>query len=525
MEAAPTEPPPGDAAQKKRKRPKPDAYLASIGDRKLKGRLRHTENLIAQSSKAAAKIGEWLAPAEAGTLEAEGVEETWQFQQQDIAAAVGAGARSKAFDLVLPELGPYSAAYTRSGRHLVLGGRKGHLAVMEWQRQRLTCEVQVAETTRAVTFLHNELFWAAAQKKYVYIYDKRGLEVHCLRDHTAPAALEFLPHHFLLASVGEAGLLTYQDTSHGAIVAQHRTRLGPCAVMRQNPHNGVLCLGHAAGTVTMWTPNITTPVVKMLCHRGAVTAVAVDPTGHQLVTAGVDCQVKVWDVRTFKPLHAYFANAPATSLDVSQRGMLAVGQGRRLQVWNDALASKARSPYLTHALPTGGVASLRFCPFEDVLGAGAAGGFSSVLVPGAGEPNVDSFLANPYASRKERQEAEVTALMDKLQPETIVLDPDSIGKLLREPSQVAKERRAAEDEANRARRREREETADEKARMKGKNKPSRRQRRKQSNVIEEKRPAMLARMREEEERTRAAAAEEKQKRVEAVPRALQRFAR
>jgi hypothetical protein len=79
---------------------------------------------------------------------------------------------------------------------------------------------------------------------------------------------------------------TAQDTTHGAIVAQHRTRLGPCSVMRQNPHNAVLCLGHAAGSVTMWTPNITTPVVKMLCHRGAVTAVAVDPTGHQLVTAG-----------------------------------------------------------------------------------------------------------------------------------------------------------------------------------------------------------------------------------------------
>lgn len=40
----------------------------------------------------------------------------------------------------------------------------------------------------------------------------------------------------------------------------------------------------------------------------------------------------MWDVRTFQPLHAYFANSPATALDVSQRGLLAVGQGRRLQV-------------------------------------------------------------------------------------------------------------------------------------------------------------------------------------------------
>jgi hypothetical protein len=202
----------------------------------------------------------------------------------------------------------------------------------------------------------------------------------------------------------------------------------------------------------------------------------------------------VWDVRTFKPLHAYFANAPATTLDISQKGMLAVGQGRRLQVrcklaalgargvggwvkrgalglwagrlraapgrrppaasplhpcakptacpsrrrpiprappqiWRDALAHKAPAPYLTHTLPTGGAACLRFCPFEDVLGAGAAGGYSSVLVPGAGEPNIDSFLANPYASKKERQQAEVIALLDKLQPDTIVLEPDAVGKV------------------------------------------------------------------------------------------------
>jgi hypothetical protein len=144
-----------------------------------------------------------------------GIEETWQFKQADIAAAVPLGARDKAFDLALPELGPYACAFTRAGRHLLLGGARGHLAVMEWQRQRLTCEVQVGEAVRAVTFLHNEQFWAAAQKKYVYIYDKRGLEVHCLKDHTQPAALEFLPHHFLLASVGEPGILVYQVGSGG----------------------------------------------------------------------------------------------------------------------------------------------------------------------------------------------------------------------------------------------------------------------------------------------------------------------
>ncbi len=50
-------------------------------------------------------------------------------------------------------------------------------------------------------------------------------------------------------------------------MAQHRTKLGPCDAIRHNPWNGVQCLGHANGVVTMWTPNITVPVVRLLCHK------------------------------------------------------------------------------------------------------------------------------------------------------------------------------------------------------------------------------------------------------------------
>lgn len=145
----------------------------------------------------------------------------------------------------------------------------------------------------------------------------------------------------------------------------------------------------------------------------------------------------MWDVRTFKPMHAYFANSPATSLDVSQRGILAVGQGRRLQLWRDCLTSKATSPYLTHMCPLGGIRKMRFCPYEDLLGVGTAGGVSSVLVPGAGEPNFDSFVANPYASKQERQEQEVVQLLDKLQPDSITLDPDAVGKVCWPPNSGA----------------------------------------------------------------------------------------
>lgn len=108
-----------------------------------------------------------------------------------------------------------------------------------------------------------------------------------------------------------------------------------------------------------------------------------------------------------------------------------------VQVWRGCLESKATSPYLTHILPLGGIQSLRFCPYEDVLGAGCAGGVSSLLVPGAGEPNFDSFVANPFQSKKERQEQEVVQLLDKLQPDTIMLDPDAIAKVGQAGKQAA----------------------------------------------------------------------------------------
>lgn len=78
-----------------------------------------------------------------------GTERTWNFKQEDIVRSVDAAAGAKAFDLSLTELGPYSIDFTRSGRHMLLGGAKGHLALMDWQRAHLVCEVQVRDRGEA----------------------------------------------------------------------------------------------------------------------------------------------------------------------------------------------------------------------------------------------------------------------------------------------------------------------------------------------------------------------------------------
>lgn len=490
------------------------ADLKALGDKKLKGQLTVKEKLYGQSAKAAANAEKWLMPNDGGILEPGHLEKTYRFSQEDILTEVDLLSSRKPFDMILPVLGPYNIGYTSNGRYMLVGGRKGHLAMMDMLHMDLIKEFEVRETVRDVTFLHNEQLYAVAQKKYPYIYNRHGTEIHCLKEHGKALKLQFLSKQFLLASINSFGQLHYQDVSTGEMVANYRTGLGRTDVMRGNPYNAVIGLGHAGGKVTMWKPTSVKPLVTMLCHHGPVTAVAFDRGGNLMATAGVDRKIKIWDLRKYEVVRSYPMRAQ--SLDFSQKGLLACSNGSQVEIYRDFGGHDYRL-YMKHKIVKGyQVGKVVFRPYEDILGIGHSMGFSSILVPGSGEPNFDTFVDNPMETTKQKREKEVHALLDKLPPETIMLNPNTIATVRAPKKKEKKTKEEIEEEMADAV--EAAKNTERKKKTKGRSKPSKRAKKKEEDVFKAKRPFL-------EQSDKVDGRPDKKQRIGELPKALQRFAK
>ena len=175
--------------------------VKGVKDKKLRGNLKLLENKY-KNATLKAKDAEILLENEGGFLEPENeLEKTYKVRQEDIKTSVAFETAKKGFELKLDTLGPYVCDYTRTGKNLLLAGRKGHVATIDWRDGKLGCELQLGETVRDAKWLHNNQMFAVAQKKYVYIYDSHGVEIHCLKKHIEVTKMEFLPYHYLLATV------------------------------------------------------------------------------------------------------------------------------------------------------------------------------------------------------------------------------------------------------------------------------------------------------------------------------------
>lgn len=221
------------------------------------------------------------------------------------------------------------------------------------------------------------------------------------------------------------------------------------------------------------------------------------------------------------------------SLDVSDRDLLAIGMGRSVQILRHAFTQPMDVTYLKHTLRTpdralcagaGVVAStralpssvavhnVRFRPYEDVLAIGHTHGITSIVVPGSGEPNFDSFESNPFVNKKQRNEQEVQTLLNKLSSETIGIDSSSfIASVDKDDKLYKKDIDDLMYKAN-----SRVVHKKDKHKMRGKGKISAKLRVKQKNVIEaidkkEKTGKVLAKEAAAEEAARQAGGSSKKK--------------
>jgi U3 small nucleolar RNA-associated protein 7 len=198
--------------------------------------------------------------------------------------------------------------------------------------------------------------------------------------------------------------------------------------MDYNKHNGIVTLGHTNGVASFWSPTMAEPCATVFVHPSPVTALAVNQGGNKLATAGCDGSVRVWDIRNFDRLYSRTNdNYPAACVAWSATGVLGTARGHRLEFFKGIDDKK---PFLSHNFDTN-IKSLKFILFDDFTICGLEQGVASVVVPGSGEPNLDSNVANPFATAEWRQEQEVRGLLDKIPWDMITMDvggPIKVGK-------------------------------------------------------------------------------------------------
>jgi U3 small nucleolar RNA-associated protein 7 len=511
-----------------------------IARRKVRARLARTAAATETAHAASVGAAALLRTELPGLLAPENaLERTHKLRQPALADGVDAAVAKRgafALDLSAGNLGPYIVSrYSRSGRAMLVASQRGHVALATWRSATLHAELQLNETVRDACFLHNDSFFAVAQKSYVHVYDASGVQLHVMRNHRHPGRLVFLPFHMLLVSasapIADTPCIAYTDTSTGTLVSQHdisgrALNLGAISALDVNPSSAVLNAAHSNGVVSLWSPVQATPLVRMFTHPGGVSHVASSLDGKTMVTAGTDATVRAWDMRTYKQLDAWTLPSRPTGLAVSQRGLVAASFGATVHVWAGlASTSSARSragfggkrprhavdgsgsgppqrppgrtPYMVQQYSKEAVTSVDFCPFEDLLAVGHVSGMASMIVPGAGEATFDSKAPNPYVTTKWHREAEVRDMIDKLRPETIALDVNSIGGVDKDPGSRLQEMRLrieAEHEQAHERTVERGLT-----RKKGRGKIHKQLARKQKNVVDARKVELQARVQERRE--------------------------
>jgi U3 small nucleolar RNA-associated protein 7 len=202
--------------------------------------------------------------------------------------------------------------------------------------------------------------------------------------------------------------------------------------MIQNPQNASISIGSPKGIVSVFIPSLPEPAMKINCHNAQVTSQGFSFCGKYLATVGSDSSIKIWDIRrTYNCIAEYFSPFPVSSMDISQKNIMALGGKSSVLMFKDWTRSNERAKgYLKHVDHKRRIVnSVQFVPYEDYLGVAMQGAFSSITVPGSCSVDFDSFTHNVTGIKAQTRENAVHKLLEKLPMESIVLNPGQIGKV------------------------------------------------------------------------------------------------
>lgn len=330
------------------------------------------------------------------------------YTQEYIQKNVNLYTTEKAFNINL-ENGPYKCTYTKNGSNMLVTNQNGYVSSFNTQKLGLNFESNVCDKINDAKWLHNELYFALAQDDCVFVYDNTGSELHAVRDMKSTKMLEFLPFHFLLAGTTNNGHMNYLDTSIGEIIASLYIADKNPTVLTSNPSNAVVHVGTSSGIVSLWAPSQKAYLMKIKCHKSAITGIQIDRSGNNIVTTGTDNKIKIFDIRnTYKPIKSIPVKTNVHFASLSDRNLLAIGYSDRI-----AVLKNFDEPYMQHKAP-GIISSLEFCKHEDILSIGHKNGFSTVVIPGSGDPVYDTNEDSPFVTVKERKNLEVKKLLEKI---------------------------------------------------------------------------------------------------------------
>ena len=407
-------------------------------DKKLRDRIRKTK-LNQRLRRQVTHRLDQFSDRQSTFIQAEDGEKLLQYRQNLLRKNVSLTNASQIFDLDL-QFGTYSVKYSREGRHMLLSSDMGHASLMRWKDKHLLFETHLSDPIRSAVFLHDG-FIALAQSANCFIYDFEGQEVHDLVNVPEPMFVDYLPWHYLMASVSRYGMsfgltlgkLTYLDVSTGELKSAIKTGIRSACSMTHNPQNAAISIGSPKGMVSVFVPSQPQAAVKINCHNAQVRAHGYSSCGKYLATVGSDSSVKIWDIRrTFQQVAEYFSPFPVASMDISQKNIMALGGKASVLMFNHwtRQAPGRAEAYLKHVdHKRRRVNSVGFVPYEDFLGVGMEGAFSSILVPGSCHVEFDSFTHNVQGIKRQTRENAVHKLLEKLPMESIVLNPAQIGRV------------------------------------------------------------------------------------------------